>query len=544
MANRRQFISLGAASAFVSMLYPALKYSQDSKDSARLDFSQNKNNNYIQINMYGAPSRWNFDSIIDPFSEGHIKQTSVGTSFSDDLGNIQYKHHKHGDFYLPEIWNSKVAGNAVDKDLSQLLENMIFVRGVDPKSIGHPQSSVKTVRSNLSEQSLHGLNSNSSTSPLPALLMGNNPATRAFRGDKRGAIHLPLVSQNLFQEVFKIFHLKEMAPVEEVQKIIKSFSNIGPAYFKKMESSTELFFDNIDLFNDEYFRLLNKYSRLVERTLHDIPITGVNDFKMPGLSNKDFSKNSSPLNKYGRFKVDYQHIACGNDLRQMFKTANLGHLPHQFALTEFLITRGLTNSFLLTTPNEIGRLLYNVDNKNNAFMNSFSSGKLSRSNHSKIDISMDTHQTGSVINLYLTSMFYKGLGSCLIELVDSLKSNNLFDKTLIHLTSEFDRVPEFNLSGSAHNDRAQSSSFISGNIKETSVIGNIYLGDKEMGTIGTSAPILSLGRRINQDDMAETIAHLLDVPSPVRRSISLIRKKKSGWISTMPDAQNIEGLSF
>jgi hypothetical protein len=542
--SRRKFVTLGAASAFLGMLYPVLQSSKKLNKVSQLDFRNKVNDkNYIQINMYGAPTRWNFDSLLDPQGKGVIHDPSVGTSFKDDLGNLQFKQKKHGKYYLPELWDSSVAGLAVDQKLSSLLPNMIFMRGVDPKTVGHPQSSVKTVRANMRGQSLHGLNSNSSSSPLPSVLMGNNPATRAFRGDNRSAIHLSLTSKNLFKDLFKIFHNSSSVETSEVQGIIKKLKKKDPSYFKNMQTSTELFFDEIDVFNDEYMRLFNKYTYLVSRTLHDIPIEGVNDFKQAGLKKKDFSKLSAPLDKFGRFALDSQHIAFGDDLREMFKTSNLGSLPHQFALTEFLITRRLSNSFLLTTPNEIGRLLYNVDNRSNASLSSFSNGFYKSSNSPFLDISMDTHQTGSTINLYLTSMFFKGLGSCLVELVSALKRENIFDQTLIHLTSEFDRVPENNLAGSSHNDRAHSSSFISGKIRETSVIGNTFLGNKRLGSIGTCAPLKSLGRSLTQDDMTETLSNLLEIPSPVRRSVSLIKDSPSGWVSTLPEAKNIEGAS-
>lgn len=63
--------------------------------------------NYIQINMFGSPSRWYFDSILRPFNNSPFesKNKIITTSLSSNGNEItsEYKTTKHQDLNIPLI---------------------------------------------------------------------------------------------------------------------------------------------------------------------------------------------------------------------------------------------------------------------------------------------------------------------------------------------------------------------------------------------------------------------------------------------------------
>lgn len=547
MLNRRDLMTFGGASIFLSLLGSSLNTLKKSEGKNNLNFiNKNDQQNYIQINLYGGPSRWVFDSLLTPYDNDFFPTPMVGTQFSDDLGNMSYKTKKISGINFPSLWSDKISGQRGPIGFENLIDNTIFIRGVDTKASGHPQASTKTVRPNSAGDSLHGIISDNSSSPLSSIIMGSNPVTRSFQSQKRGAVQVDIGQRKMFEGIFRNFHVKTDNPnklINEALKILNVNKGKNSQYVKSLTESSELLFDDFERFNSEYLHLLKKYEQLVKMTLHDLNIPGVNDFKLPGLKESDIRKNQNVMDKFGRYKLDYQTMFFGNDLRDNLKNVHLGFIPKQFALMEFMITNGLSNSFLISTPKEMGDLLYNVENRNNFLLSSFDNGSKNKTRDEVININMDTHDTGSIMGLVSTSMFFKGLSSCLSEFISVLKRKELFEKSLIHITSEFERIPEKDLHGSAHNEKSHTSTFLSGKIKSPSVHGNIFIGDKEMGTIGTSAPIKEIKRELNQDDIAETITGLLNIPSPVRRSEKIIKEVNGKWVAQLPKAKNLEGSS-
>lgn len=545
MPSRRDFLTYGGLGLLGAVSYPLIQKILMPGLENDLDFI-NSNQNYLQINLYGGPSRWAFDSLLDPYNQGFIPNKMVGTQFKDESAELIFKTTKMNGLKLPSVWGENLAGRKGEESFLSLLDNSLFIRGVEPAGIGHPQASSNTVRPDKAGHSLQGLFSDKSTAPLSSVIMGNNPATRSYSSENKGPQKLSLESENLLKELIGPFLIEGKNPTKEFKQAIKLVSSSkNQNYRSSLEKSLELFYDNFDTFNEEYLNLVKKYKDLIHRALHIIPIDGVNTFPIVGFDPKEIKKLKDPMDTFGRYKLDYQTMATGKDLRAMFSSVHLGKLADQFAITEFLLKKGLTNSLMISTPQEMGHLVYNLDNSKNCTINSFESGKeiKSRIYEKNLAISMDTHDTGSIINLMSTSYFFKGMNSCLNELVKVLKEKSIFNSTLIHITSEFERIPLGNESGSDHNDFGQTSTFISGKIKKPEVFGNIYLGTKELGTIGTAAPVKELERPLNQKDIAETVSTLLDFESPVRRSKSVLKEEKGVIVGELPLAKNIEGRS-
>jgi uncharacterized protein (DUF1501 family) len=148
-------------------------------------------------------------------------------------------------------------------------------------------------------------------------------------------------------------------------------------------------------------------------------------------------------------------------------------------------------------------------------------------------------------------MFYRGLSSCLLELIDVCKATqtpdgkNLFNELLIHLASDFNRMPRANGSGSDHGFNGASTTLISGAIQGLKITGNIAINPGASfpnvasypGTWGFAAPFQGTfmsGRKVNAGNLASTISTILRIPSPSPNDPSLV-VESSGNIATLAE---------
>ncbi|MBT5095434.1 MAG: DUF1501 domain-containing protein, partial [Halobacteriovoraceae bacterium] len=115
--------------------------------------------------------------------------------------------------------------------------------------------------------------------------------------------------------------------------------------------------------------------------------------------------------------------------------------------------------------------------------------------------------------------------------IDQLKKAKIFDDTLIHVTTEFEREPAETDSGTHHGVTGHSSTLICGKIEGPQVIGNIYDISHDpndvtpsCGTWGKGAPVAELDHNeIVYGNIASSICKILGISSPTPASKSLVR---------------------
>lgn len=472
------------------------------------------------------------------------------------MGDVELKWvNKHG-YLIPDFWDLKMKSGV---EHSTLLQNMISIRGVDINASGHPHGIIKTVRPDSTQPSIQGVISDHSKSPLPSIIFGSNPATRSYESVKRGGITIPLNERNLLEQILSPFVLAEEKSLfgssNDKKKIItnvldnlKLVEGAEDKYMKELYGSLDLFIDNLGPFLDEYESYLSKYEKLILENIRNFNGLSLDKLSLRTLDLGNLSKFKSE-EEWGRYKIDYQTYLRGDNLEEMLSSADLGFVPHQFACTEFLLKRGLTNSLMMSTPNEMGSFLYNCSNKNNVHQKSFSDRKIVSTKDKFVSIQMDSHNTGTILQTIASFMFYRGLVPCLDRLKNELKANqigdnkNLFDKTLIHICSEFERIPTEFESGTEHNHRSHTSSFLSGAIKKFHIAGNIKTGNNVYGTIGTAGNVEKFGRNLDPRDLYQSICSIMKIKSPVPRAEVLLDWKGDEIISTLNELKNVEGVS-
>ena len=140
------------------------------------------------------------------------------------------------------------------------------------------------------------------------------------------------------------------------------------------------------------------------------------------------------------------------------------------------------------------------------------------------------------------------LSAMIYELRRVLIQNNMWDQTLIHVSSEFSRSPRTDGTGSDHASNSNVMTMMSGAIKQPIFMGNIktnpFPTTLNVGTYGVSAPVIADADKqivITNNIAAATAAAILGVQNPVTQSSPLVNVNSSGIVTDklVEDPKNI-----
>ncbi|WP_290730372.1 hypothetical protein [Halobacteriovorax sp. JY17] len=526
-----------------------------------------KTRNYIQFNFYGGPTRWCYDHFLNPYGSEFIQNPMTFNQFDptsplDQQKLYQFEYKKT---HVPLLWSEELHSK---RKMTNLLDNSLTIRGVHLEgTTGHPMNSSKMIAPGIGGYSIDGLLADLSKKPLTSITVGDTPVNRAFKSRASSNIKVKGDIENHLDYILSPFYLKtgDKENSKEMEELLDNAINIlnQSETSKNLKSDLKrarIFFkESIEAFLAEYDSLILKYQEIIAAGLKH---------KIKGVDDKAIPTPSLPLtldgdieieDALGPYKVNNIYI-LSEDLRQLLDSANVGKLAQNFALAEFISKYGLSSSIVFANKNEIGEIFRNVSAKTSYKEESLKKSYDKITNKTTItstsapglerpQLSFDSHSTGSLINLLTCSKFFYIFSSCLDELINVLKATkldnhkSLFEETIIHVTSEFDRVPKNSLSGSDHNEQAHVSTFYSGIIQGPIVLGNILVGshqrDKNWGTIGNSAPVSSLNSKIGISHVSSTLSSLLRIPPIIKRSPSLIKVEKGRAIPIVELAKNI-----
>jgi hypothetical protein len=232
-------------------------------------------------------------------------------------------------------------------------------------------------------------------------------------------------------------------------------------------------------------------------------------------------------------------ILIGDDLRTSLNNSEVRNLAHQMALAEFLFTKKLTTSLVLCL-NPVDQLSFK------AIKQDFTNLKTKSLIDQKTNF--DSHAIGTIPNLLFNTVFYYQMNACLRELITSFKKKKIFDETLIHIASEFDREPGYDEAGSHHGFAGHSSSLISGAFHGTQLIGDIINSSKNEKTLYKSDSTWGHGanckefnnRNLSYGNVISTISSVLNVKTITPNNPPLLHLKNGKWVSSISRAKNIE----
>lgn len=495
---------------------------------------------YVHFSMPGGPPRWYFDLPLAPqgLTATNFVQGGFGTRLEKVSGAFKsvyaVESHTVGSktISLPPVWKMGPATH----NFASLLPNTLFVRGMDMEINNHGLSNARQTAPIIGGYSLQGMVADGAERPMPGVVDAGTASAGAFRSKKRLAPNSIVYPASVAAETatnnpatsllapFKNYMagraVHSPAATALSQQAFGEFEKYAANRGIASSSVTTMYDSAMDLIEKDIFNVSSqwtstvaKYRALIAAMIH--PAKG----SLPGIFDQKISANNSGLYRYVR-------LVDGNmtlpDIRDMI-TANTAapRMAENFALAELMldrVTSNLTLSMLPLTGLDSGKGIFN-------------------STH-------DQHDHGAVMSTIVTTLFYRAFLVCLTEFTSVLKARGIFDRTVIHISAEFNRTPKADGSGADHGFMGSNATLISGMIGANAVVGNVQKADYNTtykGTFGVARDydLGGLNRPIQVNDVARTITAMLGVDDIVTNGRALLKPDGTKWIARKEEANNV-----
>lgn len=500
---------------------------------------------FINFLFMGGISRWLMDLPLkanagDPF----VVNPMLGSSFDNSL-NLVYQTTTHTNFNgirMPFNWSGNiptVGGGAVP--MANLAPNMLMAMGVDFQIDSHETDRTRQLLPVAGRPSLNGVVADHALTPIPSITYLGYYDFAGYASEK-GIANLDMRSStNPIGDALSPFTgastIKEISnaqartAINNLFGVMKTQSGLLhqrlPSSYDQRLNAQSLMLESFGNLQQIFDTLKAKYEGLISRSFTDpsLFLSGVETIALPG---------SASLPRW-EFYVD----SSGNKLRYsgtnfnnaFTATSSITNLASGMAVVEYMLMNGYTSAANVLVGDIQGLLLDQVTKyEAGGTLNSYSR-----------DVSLDMHFMGSVPQMIMLTRYTRAFYACLYELIQQFKTKTapggagtLWDQTLVQLSSEFNRMPKTDQSGSEHGPVGSNMSWFSGMISACDVVGNIKTSTNA-GSWGTSAPVPefnNLGFRI--PNLASTVAAALDLPSPTPADAPVAVKNAQGKLVRAP----------
>lgn len=500
--SRRQFLNSAASSlgvlgvgtsAFNTMVESLLLKSANLAQANNDPFAREWN--YIHFSFPGGPPRWYFDLPLTPAGSG---SSFLAGGFGNWLrlqgGKLQSYHtsvkYNNGrqDYYIPPIWAHGSGGFDFRKTL---LPHMLMIRGVDMEINSHAISNSRQVAPIVNGLSVSGILADTSRKPMSGVTSGST-AGAAFRS-RKGLVAVPMPGgSNPMTTLLRPFapfpgaaHMHAGDWSRAVDQAMEQFDVYANSNQLPRTSQKEAFDNAISMINSNVMDLSTKTAEAIVKYRNLIlGATKIDDVKK--IFN--FVMKTEDTKHYRYTQSDQRVVAA--DLRDAFvNNPTVSLMAEQFAVTEILINNNITPSVTAGFSGITGL----------------------RVNGSNLALTHDQHNIGTIVSALFTTIYYRAFMTCLCELTNRLKESGKFNKTLIHMASEFNRTPRKDGSGSDHGVNGSGASFLSGAFTQFDIIGNVKVDPSPTngtygGTWGVAADynLGGMSRPIQVNDVAYT----------------------------------------
>lgn len=536
--SRRHFLSIfGKAAVFApvgSIMYDSLLGQVLNRAAAATVIPKNQNL-YLHMSFAGGVPRWYFDLPLAPMgvSADTFKAGGFGTLFtgSGTDPRVEYitKMQKVGGqtVHLPPVWGMSPSG----QDFRSLLDHTLFIRGMDMEINSHGLSNARQVSPIVNGMSVSGMLADASPLPIPSISGPEVESVRAFRSQKGLSYsridYTSNTTVNPISNLLKSFKGEHrMRPnhsarnVEMQNQALKEFDKYAEAngitdsaLAQMYESANSLVEGGIFNESTKWAAVQKKYADLCTAAITPAlgSIAGLNDRRIPSQAGNNV------------FRYAQMDQITSNDIRTLTDTqTRVAQMAENFAIAEMLLGK-VTSTMTLQFSN----------------MSNFihDSGRFA--------VTHDQHFVGSAASVMTTTLFFRAYLSCMTEFVSHLKAAELFDRTVIHTGSEFNRSPRIDGSGSDHGVTGSGCSIISGMLAEGGVVGNLKINkaatSNYQGTWGLAADfeMEGMNRPLQVNDVALTLTSMLGVENVVTNGRSLLQPKNGKWVLKKKEAKNV-----
>jgi hypothetical protein len=572
--SRRDFIQQGLAGSvalsplsmflsnvFVDYLSKATAHAQGIEAASLMSM--------FNFYMTGGPARWMWDLPLSNQATEDLGNPSLITVYGNGGSPGIYKSTLVDGIYLPWFWSGNLpTSNGGVIPAADLAHHMFMIRGVEHASDGHALNANRMLAP-VPGPNLPGLVADGSTRSVPSIgITGTNPYFSSAKGlshlsappgttllsaamapfqqtSSKGllmndsTLGLPLGTNGATEDAFDTFFSAMAQNAGSLQRFM-------PSSFLDRQNAKQLMKRDYDGLATEYTNLQTKYQSLVSRALKStevaLKIVGVDDVAIPGDANNNHYtmtvRDDSADTLAGRIP-----IYSGTDLRGIFtdqsdvdpdKTpTEIVNLVDTFILAEYMLKNGLSQSvsgFLTGRLNKLKLDKVHLDGV--ATLNLLG------------DFWIDQHEDGAAITLMINTRYFKAISACLYELISVLKTQGMFNTTMINMVSEFSRWPDADGIGTGHGYKGAPFSFINGKVNGAICIGNIGYEKQggiplmERGLWGAAAPTIGT-RTINAGNVASTVAAIVGVKSPSPNNMALAKVEGDNIIPLVTSRKNI-----
>jgi hypothetical protein len=493
---------------------------------------------FLFIQNSGAPSRWMWDLLLSPYDGNFNPDNSyMGTRYVAQNGrytNISYELVAHTlksgeQIYLPHMWQfdvPKAKGGL--RPMTDLVNNMLHIRGIHGVD-GHDPARALQFMPPGSAVSTTAVSADYSDAPIPAINVECNNYSMVSEkklssiqlggGDLLKKLVDPFVRNNSveFEKQRQALNDHIMAALTKLNTYARSGNPGAEALRSSSNSAIDLIESSFADIDKTWQQLVAKYNDLITRSDYpNLTMEGINDLPIG---------DANPQARGKTYDANDNNIIRHTDVRDMWPAANSYiQMANHFAVAEYVLLSGLSDSVAINPLS--GYVLRSAVN---------SDGK-------KINIPLDHHTTGAMIYLFPFTHMYAAVSACMLEMIDQLKANGIFNDTVIGIGGEFNRSPRNDGGGCDHGHEAISIAYYSGCIPGPIVLGNTKNDSRpgRTGKWGTGAGIDSLGGKpIDLGYLVSSLATLIRVPNPNPTRTSLLREEKGKILSNIEKAKEV-----
>ena len=559
--SRRKFISASSGLGAGAYLAPPLNQLVDSIlkgiiGNAQADSLAQAPRNYVNILIPGAPPRFCFDHFLrtnesDPavLPNRIVSNCFLPPANAAGTADTAYKTIRYNNLLVPHFFSHSLVTSSGTVPATSLLENMLVVRGTCTDIDGHLQNALfqQTPISGL--PSISGAVADASDRRFGAVQMPGRGVWSAFASKKGRAVsNIGAEPFGALSTLLKMFQPIEPTGAKTNKERRQNAYDRGRTILKKYisdglpgsESLSKSFLDaeaqlkvGIAGVDQEWAALMAKYRNAIEASVKQRNLPGISDFAIRSDESNVTSESPGGDPAFSRFAAYLfsprglhtliQHREF--DLRDSLANVTCLGMASGFALAEYLLLKNLSSVVEIGLGFQLDGLLFR-----SAFARSTGTKREDIVN-SDYSLAMDMHEMGQFPSLYFSHALFRGVAGGILELSQKLRATrsngkSLFDETVIHLTTEFERAPRSDGTGSDHGFNAGITSAFSGAIKRGPiVVGNVFNKPDRgptmkfpwygyEGSWGLGAPMSTLnGLTPNPSHVAATIAALLRLPT-------------------------------
>lgn len=501
--------------------------------------------NYINVAALGAPCRYAFDQWVrvNDTDTALAQNPMVASRLVNSGGNYvdtSYETFKVTNstatgVLVPSFFKGSVATTAGNQPLTDLLSNMLVIRGYGTNIDGHPGNHINQLMPLPGAPSISGAAADASNQIFPAVQYPPRSGYTTFSSaNSKG---LAAIGDPALQNLMEAFGPNATTKVAEIKAAHKNTIDYYQSRLKALSQSSDPTAQALALNAENARKLMARgisdiqtywapavarYQGIINQALQATGVYGVSD--NPIVNPRGTSARGMPADNLFHFQTaanadGFFITAPGFDVRQSLAAATIPNFAEGLALAEYLISQNLGGVL------EIG--LPGLNTVNPLVLNSATSTDTTTLNGY---VAHDMHTTGGVLMVTYTNALFRAFSAGILELSSKLKSvttaqGNGWQETIVHLTGDFGRVPRSNGTGSDHGFNQMVTSIYSGSIDAPLVVGNVMAGGiygGYDGSQGLGAPINNYGQSGRPTPLmaASTIAEMLRLPANPYRNLA------------------------